>query len=147
MDLQNLQKDIVDAMKAKDALMVSVLRMLSSEIKNQEISLRGSGKVLDQEELMKVVNKEAKKRRESIEIFKKAGRNELAEKEEAELKILKEYLPEQLSIEDVKKAVKEISDSLENPDFAMLMKASMEKLKGKADGKVVSEIVKKHLGS
>jgi len=132
-------------MKAKDGTKVSVLRFLMAAIKNREIELKDS---LDDEQVLQEIVSSAKKRRESIEAFRDAGREDLAVKEEAELAILEEYLPEQLSAEEVRKVVQEaiLSVGASSPaDMGKIMKEVMPKVRGKADGKMVNQIVQESL--
>lgn len=142
---ERITKDTIEALKKKNETEVSVLRMLSSAIKNAEIEAK---KELSDEETVQILTKQAKQRKEAIEEYKKAGREELAEKEEKELKIIEEYLPEKMSEEEILKIVEEIV-SEQKPegmgDFGKIMGAAMAKLKGKADGNTVSEAVKKAL--
>ena len=146
MNLQGkVQEDIKVSMKAKDGTKVSVLRFLMAAIKNREIELKDS---LDDEQVLQEIVSSAKKRRESIEAFRDAGREDLAVKEEAELAILEEYLPEQLSAEEVRKVVQEaiLSVGASSPaDMGKIMKEVMPKVRGKADGKMVNQIVKESL--
>jgi len=140
-----VQEDIKISMKAKDGTKVSVLRFLMAAIKNREIELKDS---LDDEQVLQEIVSSAKKRRESIEAFRDAGREDLAVKEEAELAILEEYLPEQLSAEEVRKVVQEaiLSVGASSPaDMGKIMKEVMPKVRGKADGKMVNQIVKESL--
>ncbi|MCG2695188.1 GatB/YqeY domain-containing protein, partial [Candidatus Parcubacteria bacterium] len=104
---------------------------------------------LTDDEIIKIIKSEAKKRNDAIEAYTKGGRNELAQKEKEELAILKAYLPKELPDEEIEKIVKEAiietkAESME--EFGNIMKEAMIKLKGQADGKRVSEIVKKLLG-
>jgi len=141
-----LSADLKEAMKAKDAVKVSTIRMVMSAVKNKEID---AGKPLDDEAMVGVLSTAAKQRREAIEQFRKGGREDLAEKEAAELGIIESYLPEQMSAEDVEVAVKKaISDTGASSakDMGRVMKELMPVLKGKADGKLINELVKKHLG-
>jgi len=140
-----VQEDIKISMKAKDGTKVSVLRFLMAAIKNREIELKDS---LDDEQVLQEIVSSAKKRRESIEAFRDAGREDLAVKEEAELAILEEYLPEQLSAEEVRKVVQEaiLSVGASSPaDMGKIMKEVMPKVRGKADGKMVNQIVQESL--
>jgi uncharacterized protein YqeY len=140
-----VQEDIKVSMKAKDGTKVSVLRFLMAAIKNREIELKDS---LDDEQVLQEIVSSAKKRRESIEAFRDAGREDLAVKEEAELAILEEYLPEQLSAEEIRKVVQEaiLSVGASSPaDMGKIMKEVMPQVRGKADGKMVNQIVKESL--
>ncbi|MBI5814009.1 MAG: GatB/YqeY domain-containing protein [Nitrospinae bacterium] len=143
---EKLTEDMKTAMKAKDALKLSTIRMVTSAIKNKEIDLRHP---LTDGEVEAVIGTAIKQRRDSAEQYRAGGRNELAEKEEAEIVILMTYLPEQLSEEQVKnlvaEAIAETQASGAN-DMGKVMKALMPKTKGKADGAVVNRLVKEALG-
>lgn len=142
--LEQIEADTKEAMKEKNETKTSVLRMLKSAIKNEEI---GKKKELTDDEISVVLEKQAKQRKEAIEQYGKAEREELKEKEEAELGIIEKYLPEKLSEADVEKAVDEVLASLgDEKDFGKVMGITMSKLKGKADGGVVRDIVQKKLG-
>lgn len=132
-------------MKAKDEIRLSTLKLLSSEIHNARIAKMAD---LTKEEELEVVQKEAKKRRDAIEAYKKAGAVDRAEREEKELKILQEYLPKEFSEEELSKLVdKAISATgAENiKDMGRVIGQVMSKAKGRADGKKVAEIVKNKL--
>lgn len=140
---ETIKQAINSALKEKDSEKTGVLRLLLSELKNDEIALRGQGKAVTEESEIKVLQKEAKKRKESIEIYKHAGRNDLAKKEEYELEVINQYLPKQADRSEIEKVVTEIKKELgDNADFGAIMKASMAKLGGRADGKTVSEVVR-----
>jgi len=164
MDLrEQINKDLNGAMKGKEELKTSVLRMLSAsflnkekekryklskdnkEMKEADLSVKSK---LSEEEMIDVISFEVKKRRESIEGYEKGGRKEAAQKEREEMEILKKYLPEQLSEEEIKKIVKEAisqSGAKEQKDMGKVMAVLMPKVKGKADGGLVSKIVKELL--
>ena len=145
---EKIESDFKKALENKESEKISVLRLLKAALKNREILLRGKDKELDDNEITQVISREIKKRRESIAAFKKGNRLDLAEKEEKEIAILKEYLPEQLSDDKIKEIVKEkISEigALGPSDFGKVMGVLMKELKGKADGAKVAEIVKKQL--
>ena len=145
--LKKVQDDLLTAAKEKDKNRVSTLRFLTSAIKNKEIELGKRGELSD-EQVLQVVSKQAKQRRESIEAFQKAQRNDLVGKEEAELKILSKYLPRQISSEDIKQFVQKTIEEIkpEGPkDIGKVMGAVMNRVKGRADGQLVSSIVKKAL--
>ncbi|MFP4497516.1 MAG: GatB/YqeY domain-containing protein [Vulcanimicrobiota bacterium] len=142
---EQLLNDMKTAMKEKDKVKLAVIRMLRSSIKNMEIDRKSE---FDDDQVLEVIQKEIKKRKESIDGFKKGDRQDLVDKEEAEMKILYDYLPSQASDEEVKAVVKEIVDSL--PDGArinmgMIMPRALEKLKGRADGKRISFFAKEFL--
>lgn len=142
--VEELKKEIVLALKEKDAVKASALRMLLSEVKNAQIDKADFSK----EDFIEIVAKSAKKRRESIEAFKKAGRDELAEKEEKELQILSKYLPQQMNAQDLEKIVKEVVEEMGTSsmaDFGKVMGNTMQKVKGRADGKDVQTAVKQVL--
>lgn len=135
--------DLKKAMLDKDAQKVSVLRMLVAELKNERIE---KGKELTTEEELGVLKKAAKKRKESIEIYQKADRAELAAKETEELKVLQKYLPKEMSKEEVLKIVNQLKDEGGlGSNFGEAMKAAIVKLQGKVDGKIVAEAVKEVL--
>ena len=140
-----IKQDYLTAYKAKEETKVSVLRMLQSNIKNVEIDKKEE--LLD-EDIVKVVQREIKQRRDSIESYKSGKRDDLAKKEEDELEVLVGYLPKQLSDEDVEKIVKEVISQVganSKADFGKVMGAAMPKVAGKADGNKVSGIVNKLL--
>jgi uncharacterized protein len=144
---EKLSNDLKVAMRAKDELSLSVLRMLSTAIKNKEISLRdGKETGLNDEQVMETIRTEVKKRNDSITSYSAGGRIDLADKETAEIKILEKYLPAQLSDVEIEKEVKKIIAGMgEAIDFGKAMGQAMGKLKGRADGNKVSEMVKKIL--
>lgn len=152
MPLQSqLSFDLVNALKSGKSFEVETLRLLTAALKNREIEKRGKGQVaeLSDEETIEVLTKEAKKRKEAFEIYSKAGRRELAEKEASELAFIKNYLPEPASAEEIKKAVAEAIQKTgvkEAKDFGRAMGEAMKALKGKADAGEVSKAVKKALG-
>lgn len=147
---EQIQNDLKAAMLAKEEIKVSTLRLLMAAIRNKEIAQSGASDVnLIDEEVIGVIAKQAKERRESIEAFRGAGREELAGKEEAELVILNQYLPQQLGEEELEKIVSETITELgaSSPaDFGRVMKTVMEKVRGQADGNAVSGLVRKLLG-
>ncbi len=141
-----INEDLKSAMKAGDKIRLETVRSIRALILEFEKS--GSGKELNGEEEIRMLTSAAKKRKESIEQFRNAGRNELAEKEEAELKIIEEYLPKQLSADEVMAEVKKIASEVGakvKEDFPKLMPVAAKSLKGKAEGKLVKEIVEKFL--
>ncbi len=135
-----------EAMKAGDKPTLSTLRYLLSAVKNKEIEKR---RELADEEVLQVVSTLAKQRQDSIEQFRKGGRDDLVEKEVRELAILKAFMPQQLSAEEIQAVVDETAAEVGAEgmkDMGKLMKAVMAKLRGRADGRTVQEIVKKKLG-
>ena len=143
--LNKINEDLKTAIKQGDTVSKSVLRYLKSEIHNREISI---GSTLTNEQIVDVLNKQAKHRRESIEAYTNGNRSDLVEVEEKELSIIMNYLPEQLSqpeIEDiVKEGIKE-TKATSSQDIGKIMSWVMPKVKGKADGKIISATVNKML--
>jgi hypothetical protein len=140
---EKILNDLRQAMQQKQAERVAALRLLVAALKNAQIEKNDK---LSEAEEIGVLNKEAKKRQEAAEIYKREEREDLAKKEEAELKVIKEYLPQQMSQAEVKEVIKQMKTSGELGDnFGAAMKAVMAKLKGKADGKLVAQMVKEEL--
>ena len=132
-------------MKAGEKIKVSTIRMILAGIKNAEIAKRGE---LDEDELLSVLAREAKRRKEAIEEFKKGNRQDLVDKETQELKVIESYLPEQLSEEDVRRIITEVMQEVgaSSPgDLGRVMGRVMPRLKGRADGKLVNQIVREAL--
>jgi hypothetical protein len=140
--LQKLDDDLKTALKASDSLRVSVLRMTKAALKYRQIDKGGD---LSAEDVASVLSSMAKQRRESIEQFSKGGREDLAEKERMELEILRSYLPEQATPEELEgvivEAIKETSAD-GTKDMGKVMRLVMSRVKGTADGKLVSQRVK-----
>lgn len=140
-----IKNDLKDAMKSGDNVTRDVLRMLNSDIKNVEIDLK---KELADDDVVKIIKRNIKSRRDSIEQYKKGNREDLAVQEEKELKILEKYMPEQMNEEEIRKIVIDIikkSEALGASDFGKVMGEVMRETKGIADGNVVSRIVKEEL--
>ncbi len=147
---QKISDNLKEAMKAGQEFEVGVFRFLLASLHNKEIEKKGKGlePVLSDDEVIEVLIKEAKKRKESIEAYTKGARSDLAEKEKKELEIIKKYLPEELSREEVERiigAIMEKSGAKDVKDLGRVMGEAMKELKGKADASLVSEIVKKNL--
>jgi uncharacterized protein YqeY len=142
MTLKNsIQETLKEALKRQQRAEVATLRLLLSEIKNAEIAQQ---KPADDDKVLDVVTKEVKRRRESIEAFKKGNRSDLVAQEEAELAILMSYLPKQMSREEIMAVARQVVDAVGargSSDKGKVMSQLMPQLKGKADGKEVSEIV------
>jgi uncharacterized protein len=139
-----LKADLVASMKAGDVLRTLVLRMLLSELNYKKIDL---GRELTDVDVIGVVQKEVKKRREAIESFKAGGRVEQAETEAKELEILEKYVPKQMSEEEIRQEViKLIKLTQDRSNFGAVMKVVAPEFRGKADGSVVAKIVKEMLG-
>lgn len=145
---QQLKDQLKESMLAKDELRTSVIRFILSGITYYEINKGGAGYEATDEDVMAVINKEVKQRKDSIEQFEKAGRTDLADKEKAELGILETYLPEQMSEEEVKKYVEDAvaeTGATTPQDMGKVMAALLPKVKGKADGGMVSRLVREAL--
>lgn len=145
---EQLTEDMKTAMKAKEEgkLRLGVIRMVRSAVRQAEIDGK---KELDDDGVAAVISKELKQRKDSLEEFKKGGRDDLVEKTEAEIKVLLAYLPEQLDEGEIRSLVKaaiEETGAASPKDMGKVMKALMPKTKGKADGKLVNNIVKEMLG-
>ncbi len=141
-----IENDLKNALKSGRTDNANILRFLLAQLHNREIEKRSTGQAptLADEEVTEVLQKEVKKRKEAIELFQKGGRLELAGKEEKELALINEYLPAQLSREELEKIIDELKNS-GLTDFNSLMKEAMKKVKGRANGKLVSEVVKEKL--
>ena len=146
--VEQIEKDLVAALKAQEALKLSVLRMMKAALMNKKVE---RGKAVDDTEALAVLRTLAKQRHESVEAFRKGGREDLATKEEAEIKIVEAYLPAAASDEDIDAAVSAAmaeTGASTAKDFGKVMKAAVAKLVGKsADGKRVSEKVRAKLGA
>ncbi|MDP4172663.1 MAG: GatB/YqeY domain-containing protein [Bacteroidota bacterium] len=143
---ERINEDLKAAMKSGDKLRLETIRSVRALILEFEKS--GTGKELTQEEEIKMLSTAVKKRKDSIEQYSAAKRNDLADKEEAEMNILLEYLPKQLTEDEILQRVKELAKEVgatSKSDFAKLMPVAMKDLKGKADGKIVKSIVEKVL--
>lgn len=143
----DIEEGLKKALKEKDAIRVSVLRMLLSSLSYKEIEKK---KPLTEEEFYGVVRTMIKQHGESIESFRKGQRLDLAEKEEKELHILKEFVPAQMSAEEVSREVDDAIrtlDAKDLKDMGKVMKFLMDKLTSRVDGKVLSEMVKNRLSS
>jgi uncharacterized protein len=143
---EKIQMQMTEAMRNKDQLRLSVLRMMKSAIKNKEIEKM---KALEDGEAAAVLNTLVKQRKDSVDQFRKGGREELAQKEEAEIRIIEEYLPAAASDDDIRKA---IEDAIQETgastikDMGKVMKAALARLAGRtADGSRVSQMVKDKL--
>jgi len=142
---ERLTVDMKAAMKSGEKLKLSTIRLLRAQFKDAEIAKGGE---LTPDEEIKVLTSAAKKRKDSIEAYEKAGRTDLMQKEQQELEFLKEYLPEQLSDEEIEKIVTDIIENtgaMSMKDMGRVMSEAMQELKGRADGRIVQELVKKKL--
>ena len=143
---EKIEQDSIQALKSKDQVVLGVLRLLKSVFQNKEIEKKAK---LKDEDVIKVLMSEVKKRKDSIEQFKKGERNDLVAQEEKEIEIIDQYLPEMKSSGEIKKIIcdiierEKIERSVSN--FGQLMKLAMQELSGQAEGNLVSEIVKEEL--
>jgi len=142
--LVKLQEDLKTALKGGDSETTGTIRMLQAAIQNEQIA-KGKEKEFTDDDVVTVLRKEAKKRRESADVFATAGRKDLADKEEAELLLIKGYLPPELSDHEVEAIVAEVVASGQE-DFGKAMGAVMAKIAGRAESGKVSAAVKKALG-
>jgi len=142
---ERLVQEMKEAMKSNDKLRLSTIRMIRSTVKNKEIELR---KPLDDEAIQKVIQGMVRKGEESLEQFKLGGRMDLVEKESKEIEILKSYLPQSLTQEEMIKIVDQTIQEVQATslkDLGKVMKSVMPKLQGKADGKLINQLVKERL--
>ena len=144
--LENIQKKLKEAMKLSDKNTVLAIRNILEKIKKIQID---SGEKLNETEIINVINKYAKQLKDSIQQFEQGGRMDLVEKEANELKIVGQFLPEQLSKGELSPIIQKIIDELNATDISqmgLVMKKCLEITKGKADGKLISELVREKLG-
>ena len=146
---EKILDDLKTSMKAKESDKTRVLRSIKAKILEKEISERKDGEsTLSDDQIVQVLMKAAKQRKESIDQFKEGGRNDLVEKEEMELTLIEKYLPEMMSEEEIRVAVKnqiEQMNATSMADMGKVMGSLMGKLKGKAEGSIISRIVKEEL--
>ncbi|AHV98441.1 GatB/YqeY domain-containing protein [Paenibacillus sp. 7124] len=142
---ERLNEDMKQAMKSKDKFKLSTIRMVRSTIKNLEIDLK---RALDDNEVLDILSREIKQRKDALQEFEKAGRDELAATNKAEIEIIQEYLPEQLSEEEIQVIVQQTiqeTGASSKSEMGKVMSALMPKVKGRADGKLVNQAVLKFL--
>lgn len=142
---ERLNEDMKQAMKSQDKFKLSVIRMVRASIKNIEIDQR---RTLSDSEVLDVLNREIKQRRDSLQEFEKAGRSDLADGLKAELDVLAVYMPQQLSEEEVKAIVQQTIQEVgasSKADMGKVMGALMPKVKGRADGKLINQLVQQSL--
>ena len=143
---EQISKDFKEALKARNDRKLSALRLLRTDIKKREVS--GQKKELSDAEVIETISTLVKQRRESIRLFREGQRQDLVEKEEAELQILQGYLPQPLSQSAIEELIDQVlleSQATGMKDQGKVMKAVMAKISGRAEGKIVSEIVKQKL--
>jgi uncharacterized protein YqeY len=147
---ERIDSDLKDAMRAKDANKLGVLRMLKAALKNVAIEKGGASTQLDDAEATQVIRKQVKQRQDSIESFEQGGRPELAAKEKEELAILNTYLPQAMSADELAAAVREAiaeTGATSRAQMGAVMKILQAKLAGRADGKTLSQEVQRQLSA
>jgi uncharacterized protein YqeY len=146
--LEQIDHDLKEAMKARQADKLAVLRMLKSALKNAAIEKGGVDSPLEESEAVAIVRKQVKQRQDSIEGFEKGGRPELAAKEKAEIEVLNAYLPKALSAEEISALVKESiaeAGATSKAQMGAVMKIAQVKAAGRVDGKTLSQEIQKSL--
>lgn len=144
---EQIQSDLLEAMRARDETRKSALRMLTAAIKNADIA---AGRALDDDAIVGVIQKQVKQRRESIAEFEKANRTDLVERERGEMLVLEAYLPSQASREEIEAAARRVvaeTGAQTARDIGKVMPALMKEFAGRADGRLVNEVVRSLLGS
>jgi uncharacterized protein YqeY len=141
---EDIDNQLKTAMVEKNELVLAVLRMVKSAVKNAEIE---KGHELDDEETLVVLEKQAKQRKDSIAQYEAGDRADLADREKKELELIEKFLPEKMGDEEVRKIVKEVIAGNAGADFGRVMGTAMGELKGKADGGMVQRIVKEEMGA
>ena len=142
---KRIDDDLIDAQKSRDALKVSTLRLLKSAMHNTLIEKKDK---FGEDDILAIVKREAKQRKDSIEKFKEGNRQDLVEKEEAELEILKAYLPEEINPDELLAIVRDSiteAGALSPKEMGKVIKLVLTKVKGRADGKIVSAMVGREL--
>ena len=142
---EKLLSDMKEAMKSKDSLKLGTIRSVIAAVKNQEIDLR---KDLDEEDVLTIVSREVKKRKEAASLYKKGRRPEIEDKEIQEMKILQTYLPEQVSEEDLRQRIQQVIEETGAEgmkDFGKIMKTIVPEFKGKADNALIKELASEFL--
>lgn len=139
---ERLQAELESAMRSGDVLRRETVRMMRAALRNEEVARRG---VLDEQATMEVLQREVKKRQEALELYRKGGRQDLVAKAEGEISIISSYLPQQMSGEEIERLVRETIQELGANDvrqMGQVMKVLMPRVKGRADGKLVSDTVR-----
>jgi len=142
---EKLLLNMKEAMKSKDSVKLGTVRGVISAVKNQEIDLK---KELSEEEILTIVSREVKKRKEAAVLYEKGNRPELKDKEIQEMKILQTYLPEQVSEKDLRRRIQEVIDETGAEgmkDFGKIMKTLVPEFKGKADNSLIKELANEYL--
>jgi len=146
-----LNIDLREAMRAKDQARITAIRLLKSAISNLRFARTDSknsdfGKPVTEADMLRVVENQIKQRRDAIELYKKGNRPELAAQEQMEIEVLQKYMPKQLSREEILVQVNQVIAELGTREFPTVMKESSARLRGKADGKLVNEVVRELTG-
>lgn len=142
---ERLNEDMKQAMKSQDKFKLSTIRLIRATIKNLEIDLK---RTLNDNEVLDILSREIKQRKDALQEFTKAGREDLADKVKAEAEIIAEYLPQQLTEEEIKVIVQQTiqeTGASSKADMGKIMSALMPKVKGRADGKLVNQAVQELL--
>ena len=142
---ERLNEDLKRYLKEKNSLALNAVRSIIAEIKNKEVE---KGSELTEEEIIQVIKKQIKMREDSIEQYQKAQRNDLVQKEEQEIEVIKTYLPQELSEEELEKIVREAIEDVNAEsikDLGKVMKSAIKKAQGRADGKKINQIATKLL--
>ena len=142
---KKIEADLKEALKNKDNQRLSVLRMMAAALHNEAINLKKKDQGLNDQEQLAVLKREVKKRKDSVSAYQAGGRGELAQKEQAEINIIEQYLPASLSETEIRKIVEDVIATMgevNESQFGLVMKNVMTKLAGQADGSVVSQAVK-----
>lgn len=144
---EKINEDLKASMKSGDSIKLNTIRSIRASL--IELSKRGAETIITEDEEIKVLLAAAKKRKEAIEMYEKAGRKDLVAQEQKELAIINSYLPTQMSREEAEKIIKKIITEIgavTEKDFGKVMPLAVKELKGKIDGKLIQEIVKQQLG-
>jgi uncharacterized protein len=146
-----LDADLKEAMRAKEQDRVRAIRLVKAAISNLEIARTDSknsqhGQPVTEGDLLRVLDNQIKQRRESIDLYNRGNRPELAAQEEAEIRALEKYMPQQLSLDQIKAEVEKVIADLGTREFPKVMRESASRLKGRADGKLVNQIVREITG-
>ena len=148
---EKIADDLKEAMRARDKVRLRTLRALRAALMEKEIEKRGSEEdTLSEEQELRVLQKQAKQRREAIEQYEKADRSDLVEKEQEELEVIEEYLPRQLEDEEIREVIREVIDDTgasSMQDMGAVMGPAMQRLRGRADGQRVQELVRSALSA
>jgi uncharacterized protein YqeY len=145
--LERLERDMIKATKAREAERLGAIRFVRSELKNREIEL---GRDLEDDDVIEVLARVAKRHNESIEQFREGGRDDLVQREERQLSVVQEYLPEQLDDAEIARMIDAVIEEVGATDpggLGQVMKTIMPKVKGRADGKVVKDKVQARLAA